>query len=333
MVRVALLAALMLLLAACGRDQALQAFAESRVPPSLGSRFFPPDGWAWGFIQTGTQPMQRYGVAAPSRVPLAVVVIAPGYGESAEVWFETAQDLISRGYTVWILDRAGQGGSERYASPRDAGSVTSFGPDIANLRNLVRDVVKAEAGTPVILVAYADGAVTALRAIETGLRVDGLVSVSPALAPRSQDASGPLGLTRLSRPAPWSRDTPDDRAGGLTRDPWRGQVRKAWQVANPDLRMSEATPAWRAAYRAASQATEAEAGRVRNPVLMLNAQDRERAFCARLSACDSRWIDGALPALHLESDPWRAIFLEEISGFTERLLAERRERERNLPTP
>ncbi len=332
MVRVTLLAVLMVLLAACGRKGDLAPFAESRIPPALSARFFPPEGWAWGFIQTGAQPMQRYGVAAPARVPLAVIVIVPGYGESAEVWFETAADLIGAGYTVWILDRAGQGGSERYAAPRDAGSVTSFGPDVANLRNLVRQVIRPEPATPVILIAHADGAVTALRALQTGLRVDGLIAASPALAARGRGdtARGVFGITPLARPQPWTRDSPDDHAAGLTHDPWRGQVRKAWQTANPDLRMAKAGTAWTSAYAAASRAAEAEASRIRTPILMLNPTAPERLVCSRAAACEARRINGARAALHLESDLWRQVFMQEVSAFAEAQVTKQRQLARTV---
>lgn len=322
MIRAALLAAMMLLLGACGRETALEAFAESRVPPSLSARFFPPDGWAWGFIKSGTQPMQRYGVAAPSRVPVAVVVIVPGYGESAEVWFETARDLIERGYTVWILDRAGQGGSERYSAPRDVGSVTSFGPDVANLRNLVRQVVRPEPGAPVVLVSHADGIVTAVRAMESGLRVSGLVAASPALAPRRKLPG------RMTPGRGWNREAPDDLTLGLTHDPWRGKVRMAWQVANPDLRMAAPASSWRKAYEAASRAAEAEADRIHTPILMLNPGSPETELCRRAGVCQTRRIAGARAALHLESDPWRSRFLQEVSAFTDDLVTKQRDRDR-----
>lgn len=326
MVRVTLLALLTLFLHACGRDADLGPFAESRVPPSISARFYPPEGWAWGFLRAGTQPVQRYGVAAPDRVPRAVVVITPGYGESAEVWFETARDLIENGYTVWILDRAGQGGSARYAAPRDAGHVTSFGPDVANLRNLVRQVVKPEPGAPVILLAYADGAVVALRALQSGLEVDGVVTISPGLAPRAEHGAGFGLFARLPRIAGgggWSRDAPDDLALRVTHDPWRGAVRQAWQVANPDLRLAEPTAGWRSAYAAASRAVEAEASQVRAPVVMFNPAEPERALCRRMTDCAVRQVGGARRALHLEADPWRSPLTQQFTAFVEARIAAR----------
>jgi pyruvate/2-oxoglutarate dehydrogenase complex dihydrolipoamide dehydrogenase (E3) component len=45
MLRAVAPAALILLLAACGPDEGLEPFAESRVPPARSARFLPPEGF------------------------------------------------------------------------------------------------------------------------------------------------------------------------------------------------------------------------------------------------------------------------------------------------
>ncbi len=329
MARLSVLVALIFLLAACTKEDALGGFAESRLPPSLSARFFPPDGWAWGFVQTGGQPMQRYGVASTSRVPQAIVVIVPGYGESAEVWFETARELIDQGCTVWVLDRAGQGGSARYAAPRDRGFVSSFGPDVANLRNLISQVIRPDPDVPVILLSQADGAVVALRALQTGAEADGLVAASPRLAPRG-GAPGLQGLIPQARKS-WSREDPDDLRLGQTHDPWRGAVRMAWQTANPDLRMAAPSAGWISAFQAASRGVEAEASLIRRPVLMFNPSVEAKALCGRLSACEARDLSGSGGALHLESDRWRAPFMTQVDNFIRQKVDDKRAQSRTRP--
>lgn len=326
MVRALAVAALLLLLAACGRGDLMGPFAESQAPPALSPRFYPPEGWAWGFIQTGNKPTQRYGVAAGWRAPKATVVILPGYGESAEAWFETASGLIRRGYTVWILERAGQGGSARYTLPRDLGFVSSFDPDVANLRALVRVVIRPPETSPLILLAHADGAVVALRAVESGLAVDGVIVSSPDVASKavSTDSAkalaGRAGLGRLPSTdwRPWSRSSPDARGQGLTHDVWRGRVQQAWQTANPDLRMSGASLGWRGAHQAASRATEANARAVKADVLMLLPDKTTKealALCKALPHCRSVAVPGALAALHLEQDRFRQPWMDQITGY------------------
>lgn len=318
MVRALMLAALVLSLTACGRDGGREPFAESRTPTSLAPRFYPPEGWAWGYIGVGDQPLQRYGVASTRRVPIATVVIVPGYGETAELWFETASDLIERGCTVWILDRAGQGGSGRFVLPRDLGFVPSFEPDVAALRELVRVVIRPTPQAPLILLTQADGAVIALSAVRSGLRVDGVVASSAQIAsPAERPLLGPVKRTSTPPPGwkPWSRDTADDRAAGRTHDEWRGQVGHAWMTANPDLRLTGRSLGWTNAFEAASRTLEASGRQVRTPVLMLNPDARAATFCGQLSDCAAETLHGAGGALHLEDDRWRGRWLEALQTF------------------
>src|SRR5579871_5646097 len=37
-------------------------FVETRPPPALPERFYPPAAWAWGLLQADDAPPQRYGV-------------------------------------------------------------------------------------------------------------------------------------------------------------------------------------------------------------------------------------------------------------------------------
>ena len=321
----ALLAALAFLLAACGRaPEARAPFLESRTPPGLAGRFYPPEGWAWGLVRTGDFPAQRYGVGSPPVVPRAEILIVPGYGESAETWFETANDLIARGATVWILDRAGQGGSERFAAPRDVVHAPSFAPDAAAIR-AVRDVViRGRPERPFLILASADGAVAAMRALETGLAADGLILSAPRLAPPApaaplQALALRVGLGHLPAPGRrrWTRNGPDGVALGLTHDRMRGGVTDAWRLANPDLRVSGPSLAWVAGYAAASRAAARDAPALRTPVLVLlpdGGQGPLQALCRRLPRCEGRTIAGARPALHLEQDSARKVWLEAVAG-------------------
>lgn len=331
MVRAWLLAAVLLALAACSRDGALGSFAESQVPPSVTPRFYPPEGWAWGFVGVGEAPVQRYGVASTSRVPVAQVVIVPGYGETAEMWFETASNLIARGYTVWILDRAGQGGSERYVAPRDLGFVPSFDADVAGLRALVRVVIRPAPDMPLFILAHDDGAVVALNAVRSGLGVDGLVASSPRLAQPSA-AKRLLGVVRSADapPAgwkPWSREMADDRATGRTHDLWRGRIGQAWRTANPDLRMAGPSLGWTKAFEAASRLAQTSAAQTRADVLMLAPDQPAALLCQKLADCRAEAIPGARPALHLEADAWRAPWLKAVGGFIDTGVENRRQAE------
>lgn len=279
MFRALRLAAVLLLLAACDRPHARAPFVESRAPAGLATRQLPPEGWAWGVVQVGQDPAQRYGVASPAVVPRGDVVIVPGYGETAEMWFETVHDLEDAGLTVWVLDRAGQGGSARFVEPRDLGHAPSFDPDVRALSALVRQVVRPARGRPLTLIAQADGAVVALRALQGGLAADRLVLSAPRLAtPSGASRSGWVMLeAMLSRDdappngwKPWSRAS----AG-------HGQT---WQLVNPDLRMAGPSRGWKKAFAAASAMALGQAGGIRTPALEIGRVSGPDP-CPRLPDC------------------------------------------------
>src|SRR5580658_3756695 len=125
------------------------AFADTRPPPGLAERFYPPPNWAWGLLQANEDaPVQRYGVSAPDVVAKGQVLILPDYGESAETWFETVRDLNAAGYIVWVLEGVGQGGSARLTGHRDLGELKSFEPDVAGVRALIDHVIRPTIDRP-----------------------------------------------------------------------------------------------------------------------------------------------------------------------------------------
>jgi lysophospholipase len=319
-------------LVSCGDEGVRAPFAESRTPPSLDTRFQPPAGWAWGYVKVGDDLVQRYGVSAPSGAPRGQILILPAYGESAEAWFETARDLNDRDYVVWILERQGQGGSERATPWRDLGHATSFAPDVTATRAMVKAVIRPNGQDPFVVLGAGDGGLVALRALEEGLRADTLVLSSPnfdiADPPRPKSelirlarwARGlKLGFVRYPGQAGWKRDGPDGVVAKLTHDPARGAVQQAWQLANPDLRMGAPSLAWYAAFYDAADATGRDLKRVDTPVVMLDAgQDVEAlpqpqsAVCAALPRCVETRYAKARHALHLETDSVRVPWLQAV---------------------
>src|SRR5260221_8958267 len=218
--------ALLVALSACSRGvDDPSPFAESRTPPQLAARFFSPPGWGWGYLQLGDGPVHRYGVSAPAVSPKADILVLPDYGETAETWFETARDLNERGYTVWILEAEGQGGSQRLGPTGDLGHVETFSGDIAAVRGMIAGVIRPRRS--LLVIGQGTGAVIAARAAQEGMKSDGLILSSPAFGP-SPHPSGPtlrflgLGLRRAPGADRWTRRTAF--AARHTHDPWRGGV-------------------------------------------------------------------------------------------------------------
>ena len=292
---VALIAALTL--AGCGDEASREPFAESRAPPGLAERFAPPEGWAWGFLQVGEAPAQRYGVAAPPGAPRGEILILPDPGDSAEIWFETARDLGLRGHTVWVLEAPGQGGSGRYGlsgPPRGAA-----GEDAVKGVRAMLDVVIRPEGRPLAILADRRAAGVAMAAM-AGRPTAGMILSSPV----GEDGAGLAGRLGIGGER-WSRQTPDDVAEKLTRDPARGGVRNAWKLANPDLRRA-------AAPLSLARAPSPPPGA---GLLVLAAGDAKGAGTLCTAGCRLVRLPAARPALHLETDASRALWLDEIDRF------------------
>ena len=319
---VAFVCTLALPVAACDVAGPREPLLDSRAPPELATRFYPPEGWAWGLVQVAGHPAQRYGVASPPLVPRGEVVILPGEGESAETWFETARDLNARGAVVWILDRAGRGGSARPAAPHGLVQAPDPEADAQALGALRSAAARGGPNRRLVLLAADDAAAAALRGVELGAPFDAVILSSPrlpdgALSP-IQAFLVRIGLGRLPA-APvkaWRRDGPDDHALGLTHDPWRGRVRRAWATANPDLRDTGLTLATRAALTKASDAV-LEAPPPKPPLLaILPDKPREgaQALLDHLPGARVIRIEGARPAFQLERnaarEPWLAAVAE-----------------------
>ncbi|KQV57233.1 lysophospholipase [Caulobacter sp. Root343] len=325
-----------LTVAACGDGASRAPFAETRTPPSLSARFYAPQGWAWGFVRSGEGLIQRYGVASPPVTPRATILILTGYGESAEAWFETISELNARGFTVWVLERQGQGGSERATPWRDLGHADRFDPDVSAVRALTKGVIRPRIDIPFVVLGHSEGGLVALLAAEQGLAMDGLILSSPAFGlsnlprPRSDFARFTpamralrLGWIRTPDQPGWRRDGPDGVQSGATHDAQRGKVQAAWMLANPDLRMGGRSLGWFAAFFDASETAARDIRRANVPALMLDA-GKDKAvtatpkgrLCAAMADCQETRYRDAGHDLHMESDAVREPWLAAIVDFT-----------------
>jgi lysophospholipase len=301
MIRRGALLALVLTLAACGARGERDPFTDSRIPPSLGPAFWPPQGWAWGLIQQGEAPPQRYGVAAPGdEPPIAQVLVLPGYGGLAEEAFQTANLLTARRIQIWALDGVGQGGSGRIALPRDLGHVDSFADDVEGVRRMLAEVVRPTPDVPVVAIADGTAAPVLLRGLQQDQGLPGVAAVV-LTAPRLPAARLASGAPAAGPVARWLRLGRYRAPGGAA---WRREglnaprgspafVRHAWQLANPDLRMGGPSLGWLAAFdQLAREVRAAGWRRIALPVLVLvepaaPAADRAEAdrLCRALPRC------------------------------------------------
>lgn len=317
-------------LAACRGDDARAPFTDSRIPPGLDHRSYPPQGWAWGLIQVGKAPPVRYGVAGPARRPIGHVIILPGYGETAEAWFETANDLIGRGYAVWVLEGSGQAGSGRAALPRDVVHARSLDPDVAAVIILATRITRDR---PRFLLAAGMSTPIAARAAALGLELDGMVLIQSTLAappdpgvarttttrPGEEDSTAHalrmVGLGHLRRPGGqgWRREDRLDEYMSSSESSHVHWLSRQWQRANPDLRMGDPSVGWSYAYAQEVAAANAAWPRVRARTLAIGAD-----ICRGLASC-SRIPDPSttVTAASADGEAFHRAFVAAILGFIE----------------
>ena len=316
-------------MASCQPADTRAPFTDSRIPPGLQSRFYPPDGWTWGLVQAGGAPAARYGVSAPAGEARADVLILTSYGEPAEVWFETASQLNAKGYVVWVLEPVGQGGSGRYSRLRDLGYAESLVPDMLAAKITAERIIHRR---PLILMASGTSASAAIQALASGTQAEGLILTSPRLSPddpatlaKAREAQQrSLGWLRADLHGGWSRHGQDDLALGLTHDPARGRLRLAWQTANPDLRMGSPTWSWITAFAGAVQSARTSEPQLTQTVLELEpdgATGPAGADCRRMAHCSLQTISGGGRSLELEADAARGPWIKAVGDFVEHAIA------------
>jgi lysophospholipase len=332
MFRKAALVFALLALAACSRQDARAPFVDTELPASLSPRFYPPEGWTWGLVKVGDAPAQRYGVSAPRLAPRATILILPGYDDAAGAWFETISALNRRGYVVWLLERAGQGGSGRLSRRRDLGHVESFGPDAATVQAMVTTIIRPRDGMPLVVLGHGVGGLVALRAVEAGTPTAGLILSAPMLEARTGVVTAAearlarglgLGWVRAPGQGGWRRDGPKGDAGRLTHDPVRAHMRLAWAEANPSLRMGGPSLGWMAAFFDAADAARAAAPRTLLPTLTIiaGADGASRNLCRAMPACQEVAVAGAWRDLPREADAYRGPWLDAVDGFMRQRIA------------
>jgi hypothetical protein len=290
-------------LAACDRRKDAPLL-DSRAPPALGPRFFQPEGFAWGLLpetapakgQKPSGPMRRYGVVSPVKRANASVLIVASYGESVEIYYETARDLVASGATVWIFDPP--------HSPKT-------GPE--GLRRLVHEVIRPSADDTLVILGSGTGVADVLGAAEDGMIADGLVLMSPA----RHDAREQIALQRIKvglgglnaiGEGKWSRPT-YDLSG-------RATLMEAWRTANPDLRPKARPWSWFAERAAITAQAEDGLKTITTPVLAFEAAD----LCAALPRCHALPLPAGKATPYQSADDRRGPWLTAVQGF----VAERR---------
>lgn len=225
--------------------------------PDLEKRFLPPEGWQEGFFENPeTGHKIRYGfVTHPA--PKACAVVLGGLSEFAEKYFETMHDLLSRGFSVYTMDWAFQGLSNRANKNTQKRESNGYESDISDLHFLIENHIPKNTNLPLILLAHSMGGHIGLRYLQMHTNIFKAAAFSaPMMGIKGLPISTAFTRTliRLLIPfhksyVPGGKDWHESMRSGngdeiFSSDPARDSIHKKWCLFNPALRVGSPTLGW-----------------------------------------------------------------------------------------
>ncbi|MBW1841948.1 MAG: alpha/beta hydrolase, partial [Deltaproteobacteria bacterium] len=211
------------------------------------------------FISTDTNISIRYGIWHPgNKNRTGSAILLGGRGEFMEKYAETTEELNRRGYSVYSVDWRGQGLSTRMLENRHKGYISKYEDYINDLGIFIRNIVKPEAVSPIILLAHSMGAHIALRyihdhpgvierAVLTAPMID--IMTTPSLRSPAEFIARILTRTGMGHvytigSGDYSPSRVKFEGNRLTSDPERFMDAPAAIAGNPDLAIGGATYGW-----------------------------------------------------------------------------------------
>jgi lysophospholipase len=276
------------------------------------------------------------------------VVVSNGRTETYLKYKELAFDLARAGYSVYMLDHRGQGMSPRLLTEpddHDKGHVEHFDDYVQDLRAFVQQVVRPEQSGKLFLVAHSMGGAIATRYLETYPDTFAAAALSsPMLAPNAKILLSAESSCWWFRHTVWIcptcyagfahrpyKHTPES-LGNYTHSKERWAAVLEVFAKEPRAKLGGPTHRWASEACAVSEVMLEQAGKIRTPLLLLQAgQDvavmlpAQNAFCERLASetgntCNGRdggpmAIDGASHELFIEADRYRIPAVTAILDF------------------
>ena len=300
-------------------------------------RFFEPDGWQQGSFTSATGRSIRYGHAEPEGDKKGTVVITTGYADFIEAYHETIQEYLGRGYAVWMMDWAGQGGSEKSAGPPMKGQ-TIF-DHINDLQQFRDTIVKADADKPVFLSTHSMGGQVALHFTQKNPDAfDGAILATPLVQMRVtpdeknrlramfntsvENGFGDQLIPGGRRKA--TRALTAERKGLRDDNPLRMNLHKTFMLLNDKLKAEEPTIAWSNSLVIATDKANDPAflKSISTPVLFgIGVEDDvvDNTSILRASLlmphAEAAQIKGGTHGLWIDRDAQRADWWSHVDGF------------------
>lgn len=299
--------------------------------------FREPDDFQWGHFKNAKGADIRYGHASPEGVAKGRMVILPGFRESAEKYNEVMNEMLKKGFEVWIMDWRGQGGSERYLkdNPQKAHH-EGYDEQIETLHEFTQNVMPIS-DTPLIMVAHSMGGHIGLRYLKEHEGVfDSALLSSPMFDIQTAGLPKPLArqMAKFAKAGNYlEKYIPggSDRAGresfennNKTSDTVRFEAANDIIEHNPKLAIGDPTYGWIYHTFASIDILNDEKylKAIKTPILMevsdnerivdRAAQDRALKFLPNAEKVD---IAGAQHEIWMEQDKYRNQWVAKVDEF------------------
>lgn len=216
-----------------------------------------PDGMVAGFLQVTDSLQLRYARwGAGAGKFRGTIVVLQGRNECIEKYFETVDDLQTRGFGVVCFDWRGQGGSTRLLRDAKKGHVEDFSHYLADLEKVLTEIAFPDCKPPFYILAHSMGGLVALLAAPAlKNRIRRMVLSAPLLAlnnlpfrqsmlQRIAGIATFFGLGRRYISGQEDRNQQSFSANKLTGDKARFDRNNAIIAAHKDLALGAPTVAW-----------------------------------------------------------------------------------------
>lgn len=303
------------------------------------ARFLAPSGWQWNTLTNADGARLRYGWAQPPKRARGLIVFAPSFQAPAEQYFETFHGLLDAGFAIWVLDRRGQGGSDRWPHMGQRAYLDGGWREVRDLRQFSLVAHEHSKDLPMFLVGESLGGLFGLRLLHDDPELfAAAVFSSPAIdfktgnIKRSRARWATFLLCRLGFERSYAFNQHDwkfdSTAGGASdpakNDPDRALAAQALLLRDPTLREGGATNGFvRTLFEEADLEQDSRwASGIRTPVLFGVTIDDQIArpevmlsTCHAMPQCSIARFDGAPHSLFSDADAVRARWLANLSAF------------------
>jgi lysophospholipase len=337
---VAVLVVTSLAVVGCARTPTVDTAAQSRaVAISNQPRFRAPPGWTWGSLVNADGARLRFGWTDPATPLRGVIVFAPSFQAPLEEYFETARDLEQEGYAVWIMDRRGQGGSDRWPGAGQRAYLEGGWREVRDLRQFTLLARARYPNAPAYLLGESFGALVGLRLLHDSPELFASAAFSsPGIDFHTNGV--PRGVLRAVTTlscwvgrckdyAPTQHDWRFDANAGGPSDPYKDDPERAlaeegWLLSRPELREGDATNGFVNTLFEEAR-TEEAAGwpeAIRTPVLFgytpkdrVSRTDVMQSVCHRIPHCTLARFTSTGHGLFNDADDTRSVWMRQLESF------------------